>query len=242
MAITLVGSGNDRLDFGDPASFAGVTGFSFFIIHKPSSVTNDARIAGQWSDNFLFAIQDSDEIGFVVKETTGPVFYGKKTTDLNMSAGNEYRILVTVAFGSPPTIHIYVNGTDRTVAEFVGSGNVTEMSDAAQAFQVGHETSSATDGNDGDYSELAIWSRALTGLAGGEATELTVNNKLPTCIDATGRLIYLPMANTTDLTDQWGSITASLTGGANATHPTMVACGGGSSAPRVIAKFVRRIP
>lgn len=227
MAINLASTSSGRVDFGDLAGLAAQTALSFAIILKPTATFfSDDRIFSQWGTvagdrNILCALQDSVEIGFVTTDGAGS-FFGRKTTDVSMSVGTEYRILITITYGTPPVIHIYVNGTDRTLATFVGSADVAQSPDATTALQVGFETAESHQNVDGEYSEFAVWQRELNST---EAAAFTPGNQYPTCLGSTG-LIYLPMNDTTDLTDRWSSVTAALTDGSNATHPTMVNCGG----------------
>lgn len=227
MAINLASASSGRVDFGDLSGLAAQTALSFAIILKPTATffTND-RIFTQWGSvagdrNVLCNIQDSVEIGFVATDGAGG-FFGRKTTDVSMAVGTEYRVLCTIAFGSPPVIHIYVNGVDRTLAVFIGSADIAQSIDSTSALQVGFETAESNQNPDGDYAEFAVWQRELNST---EASAFTPGNQYPTCLGSTG-LIYLPMNDTTDLTDRWSSVTAALTDGSNATHPTMVNCGG----------------
>lgn len=226
MAINLASASDGRLDFGDLAGLGGQAALSCAIILTPTAALVDGRrIFHQWGASgnqlcIMCQVTDTDEVGFVVSDGSFN-FFGRKTTDLNLTNGTTYRILPTIAFGSPPTIHIYVNGVDKSLVEFVGSANVTQSLDSVGGLlQVGHESAEVTDGVDGDYAEFAIWQRVLTQ---AQADEFTLNNRYPTCCGPTG-LLYLPMNTTSDLTDRWGSVTATLTDGSNATHPTMVDC------------------
>lgn len=229
MAINLLGSADARIDFGDVAALANITEISLFVILKlTASPADGARIVSQWGNTgaeqgLLVQLTDTNEIGVAFQRNGG--YFGKKTSTLDLANGGTYRVLVTFVFGTQ-TMHIWVNGVDMALSAFVGSdGGVTQMADATSTLQYGHESDEAADGQDGDYAEAAIWSRALTSL---EAATLTTDNKYPTCVtDATGRLLYCPFATTSDLTNQWGVGGAfSLTGGSNASHPTMVACSG----------------
>jgi hypothetical protein len=228
VAINLLGSGNDRIDFGDIAALGGLTEVSLFVIVKlTANPVDGTRIVSQWGNagveqNFVIQLTDTNELGVAFQRNGG--YFGKKTSTLDLANGGTYRILVTFVFITQ-TMHIWVNGVDMALSAFVGSdGGVTVMADATSSVQYGHESDEIADGQDGDYAEAAIWSRALTG---AEAALLTTDNKYPTCVASTGQLLYCPFATTTDLTNQWGvGGTASLTGGTNASHPTMVACAG----------------
>lgn len=231
MAVNLSPASDGRFDFGDLAGVGNQGALSFSIILKPTAaVVDGSRVFHDWgvSGNelvFLAALADGDELGFVVSDGSFN-FFGRKTTDLNLTNGTTYRIVITILFGSPPVIHIYVNGVDKSLVEFIGSSNVTQSIDSPGpgTVQVGHESRESIDGVEGDYSEFAIWQRVLSQ---AQADEFTLNNHYPYCCGPAG-LLYLPMNDTTNLTDSWGGAPATLTDGSNATHPTMLACSGPS--------------
>lgn len=222
MAVNLNPALDGRFEFGDMAGVAGQTTLSFALIFKPTvTIVDGNRLFSQWggSPNFISLITDSDELGFAVSDLSFNIF-GQKTTDLNMVSGTTYRIVMTVTYGSPPVMHIYVNGVDKSLVAFLGSNNLTQSVDSTSIVTVGHEPG-GNHGVEGDYAEFAIWQRVLTPT---QANEFTVNNKYPYCCGPTG-LLYLSMTDTTTLTDQWGGVIASLTAGSNATHPSMSPCG-----------------
>ena len=223
MAIALSGLTTNNVSFGDLAGLAGQSALSFALVLKVNSLGAEPReIAHQWSTsgadrNFTIRLSNTDEIAFYVGN--GTTLFGRETTTVNFTNGNTYRIVCTVLFGSPPVMHIYVNGSEQTLTA-LASNDVTSSLDSTSAVKVGYDVLEDVNAIDGDYAEFAIWQRELTS---GQALEYTANNRYPTCCGPTG-LIYLPMTDTTTLTDQWSSVTATLTGGSNATHPTMVAC------------------
>lgn len=228
MAVNLDAETNGGFDFGDLAGLGNQSALSFSLNLRPTAgIVDGTRIFHQWGASanqlcVMCQLTDTDEIGVVVSNDAF-VFFGRKTTDLDVASGTLYRIVVTIAFGSPPTIHIYVNGIDKSLVEFVGSNNVPQSLDSVGGLlQVGRETAESTAGVEGDYSEFAIWQRVLTS---EQANEFTANNRYPSCCGPTG-LLYLPMRTQDELIDQWGGVTATLTGGGTTTHPTMVACAG----------------
>ena len=223
MAINLNSAFSAQVDFGDLASVAGLTAISFALVIKPSQFFDDDRLFSQWSGPaadaaFLCVIADTDELAFAFGDGTNR--FGVKTTDLDLTPGSTYRTVITAVCGSPPVVHIYVNGVDKTLAPFVFSADVTQLVDSASAVQVGYETAESHQSADGDYAEFAIWPRVLTP---AEADLFTLVGEYPPCCGPTG-LLYLPMRDVTDLTDRWGQVTASQTAGSNATHPAMVSC------------------
>lgn len=240
MAIYLT-DGTDNLSFGDQSFMAGLTEFTVFLAWRvqPSGTADDRDLVSQYGTvaanrAFLLSIADNDELAVYVTNgvddfPTG--FFARKTTDLNLTANVLYRILVSVAFGSPPTIRILVNGSPMALAE-IASNNVTAMANAATNLKIGAGDRGNT-AAEGDYAEFACWSRLLT----AEEEWRLGEGQPPSCItDTAGRRLYLPMANTSDLTDAWSSVTATLTGGSNGTHPALRSCGS-----RPTARFARRL-
>src|SRR6266403_951710 len=119
MAITLLGSGNDHVDYGDMSALSGITTFSIALTIKITTLAA-LRLVTQWSSAnadraFLLSADDntpaSNQLMFVVSAGGGSgTFFGRRTTALNMVAGGTYRIVATITFGSPPTMQIYANG------------------------------------------------------------------------------------------------------------------------------------
>lgn len=229
MAVNLLGASNARVDYGDIAALNGLTTLSLGLVFKATASTaSDLRLVTQWGSGgnaFVLGTVDTDELGFVVSNGGG-VFFGRKTTGLNLSNGSTYRIIVTITYGSPPTIHIWVNGTDQAVAEWVSSGDVNALLNSSEAVQVGHETADAIDGADGDYAEFAMWNVIVPDANIANITG--ANHYAADCGYSTGLFFYAPMTDTSTLDDEIGLVTGTNSSGTNATHPDVDgACGGG---------------
>lgn len=219
MAITLPGASNGSIDFGDLAALAGVTELSVAVTFLASSIADNERICGQWGSSaanrgFLVQVTDTDEIGFVLDGGGASTFFGRKTSGLNLVTGTRYRMLLTFS-ATGPTIAIYVNGSAQgSLAEFVDSDAVAAMRDSNASVQVGHESASGTDGIDADFSEFALWSRALSA---DEAIAYTKGFS-PAHLRR-GGILYSRLLNTADLVDRWGGVSPSNTAGTTAAHP-----------------------
>jgi hypothetical protein len=221
MAITLAGSGNDRVDFGDIAAIAGATAITVAVTLKPSAInaaTNN-RVIHQWASStfgaFLIQVVDTDELGFTVRN--GSSLYGPKTTALNLTAGNTYRIVARIGgLGGTKTQSIWVNGSAATTTAWF-SGSPTSIQNSTSSVQIGHETAETADGVDGDYSEAAIWLESVpdwVAEAYGQGYTALVYQK--------NQLLYAPLENTSRTNDIVGGLTGTLTGGATADHPRII--------------------
>jgi hypothetical protein len=221
MAITLAGSGNDRVDFGDIAAIAGATAITVAVTLKPSAInaaTNN-RVIHQWASStfgaFLIQVVDTDELGFTVRN--GSSLYGPKTTALNLTAGNTYRIVARIGgLGGTKTQSIWVNGSAATTTAWF-SGSPTSIQNSTSSVQIGHETAETSDGVDGDYSEAAIWLESVpdwVAEAYGQGYTALVYQK--------NQLLYAPLENTSRTNDIVGGLTGTLTGGATADHPRII--------------------
>jgi hypothetical protein len=221
MAITLAGSGNDRVDFGDIAAIAGATAITVAVTLKPSAInaaTNN-RVIHQWASStfgaFLIQVVDTDELGFTVRN--GSSLYGPKTTALNLTAGNTYRIVARIGgLGGTKTQSIWVNGSAATTTAWF-SGSPASIQNSTSSVQVGHETAETSDGVDGDYSEAAIWLESVpdwVAEAYGQGYTALVYQK--------NQLLYAPLENTSRTNDIVGGLTGTLTGGATADHPRII--------------------
>jgi hypothetical protein len=221
MAITLAGSGNDRVDFGDIAAITGATAITVAVTLKPSAInaaTNN-RVIHQWASStfgaFLIQVVDTDELGFTVRN--GSSLYGPKTTALNLTAGNTYRIVARIGgLGGTKTQSIWVNGSAATTTAWF-SGSPTSIQNSTSSVQIGHETAETSDGVDGDYSEAAIWLESVpdwVAEAYGQGYTALVYQK--------NQLLYAPLENTSRTNDIVGGLTGTLTGGATADHPRII--------------------
>jgi hypothetical protein len=221
MAITLAGSGNDRVDFGDIAAIAGATAITVAVTLKPSAInaaTNN-RVIHQWASStfgaFLIQVVDTDELGFTVRN--GSSLYGPKTTALNLTAGNTYRIVARIGgLGGTKTQSIWVNGSAATTTAWF-SGSPASIQNSTSSVQIGHETAETSDGVDGDYSEAAIWLESVpdwVAEAYGQGYTALVYQK--------NQLLYAPLENTSRINDIVGGLTGTLTGGATADHPRII--------------------
>jgi hypothetical protein len=221
MAITLAGSGNDRVDFGDIAAIAGATAITVAVTLKPSAInaaTNN-RVIHQWASStfgaFLIQVVDTDELGFTVRN--GSSLYGPKTTALNLTAGNTYRIVARIGgLGGTKTQSIWVNGSAATTTAWF-SGSPASIQNSTSSVQIGHETAETADGVDGDYSEAAIWLESVpdwVAEAYGQGYTALVYQK--------NQLLYAPLENTSRTNDIVGGLTGTLTGGATADHPRII--------------------
>jgi hypothetical protein len=221
MAITLAGSGNDRVDFGDIAAIAGATAITVAVTLKPSAInaaTNN-RVIHQWASStfgaFLIQVVDTDELGFTVRN--GSSLYGPKTTALNLTAGNTYRIVARIGgLGGTKTQSIWVNGSAATTTAWF-SGSPTSIQNSTSSVQIGHETAETSDGVDGDYSEAAIWLESVpdwVAEAYGQGYTALVYQK--------NQILYAPLENTSRTNDIVGGLTGTLTGGATADHPRII--------------------
>lgn len=228
-SVTFTASTNN-VSFGDVGTLSGLTNVTVFQIVKPSESADSRDLFGQYSSTesdkaIICFTHDTDEIGcYVTDGTTGfpSGYFARKTTDLNIASGTTYRIAVTVSFGGSPSMNIWVNGTNRTTTS-IAAGSVTSMINSTAALKVG-STDLGNNALAGDYAEFAVWNRVLSN---DEIAGLTSSNYPPSCY-ATGGLVYLPMLDTTDVDDEFGSLTATVTGGSNGTHPTMASCPGGA--------------
>ena len=219
MAVTLVGSGNDRIDFGDMSAIAGLTGMSIAITIKPSTVTAE-RIVTQWGGSgseqaFLAQCENSSgTVGFVVRGGAA-VHNGRKTGNV-LSNGATSRLLWS--WDTPGDHNIFHNGTDESLSTFIADDNVTSLTDSPNAVQVGHETDETADGIDGDYSEFAIWDHKVPDWVGLAYS----SGGFSPLFYPEGLILYSRLTNTSDTDDIIGGLAGALTGGANAAHPSMI--------------------
>lgn len=168
MAITLLGASDAQVEWsGSEAPFGfDVTGFTVVLTFKSTgTATALRRFAGQWGNNtaeqsWLLYEPVANEIGFYIRGLGIGDFIGVQTTDGPIVANAEHRIVAT--FTAPSTLTITVNGTPRATTPLPSGGTVTEVQPLVfPPTFVGREDDELADGEDGDYSEFAIWTRVL---------------------------------------------------------------------------------
>jgi hypothetical protein len=224
VAIALSGASNARVDFGDIAAIGGLAAISVAFTFKPTTaVSGTERLITQWGSPastdaaLLIATTDTDELAIIVGGAAG--LYGKKTTDVNLTSGTLYRIVMRLTISSGG-VHagagsIWVNGVSRTIAA-VFSDAVITIRNAGTSFQIGHETDEAIDGEDGEYSEVAVWGESVPDWV-CEAYGIGASPR----VYRQNGILYGPLWNTTHIWDEWGGAVGTNSSGTDADHPTM---------------------
>lgn len=181
----------------------------------PQSSPFGARLAQKWTGGtstqaMLCAINDTDEIGFLISDSGGTRF-GKKTTGLNLTGDEEYGFVFTWIAGSPGTIHIVVNGVDQAVTDWINTGNPATLNNTANDFGFGTDINNCYRG---DYTEGALWNTEVP-LEVAKAISLGASP----VIWQHGLVLYDPLSSTSDAIDIVGGREADLKGASTATSP-----------------------
>lgn len=241
MAINLLGSGNDRVDIGDQSAIGGATELSVLLTVKPAASFGANRIITQWSSGasdqafLISAISagSSSAVGFVVSGGEGiGTFRGRQTNSAIISGGTVGRLGCRWR-ASDGSTEIWQDGSSQSVSTWIANNSPASISNSSSAVQIAHETYEAFDGVDGDYSEVAIYTAYLSdddmaAYGAGFSPDLLSQG-------AMNRVVYLPLLNTSDLTDPWSGITGTLTGGSNADHSPVIYPSGVLSVVQVAA-------
>lgn len=222
MALTLLGSGNARIEHGDVSELAGATAMAVAFTIKIAGTLTGNRFCGQWGatateESFLVAINDTDEIGFVVNAGGGALF-GRKTTGLNIATSTLFRCcLIWWATGN---MELWVNGSLETDTSWF-AGTVSTLQDATTTVFVGHEATSTIDGVDGDYSEFALWAGLAADRMPSDIAKAISNGWSPQ-IWPHDAVIHDRLQSTARHFDRLDNYTSTLTGGANADSPGLI--------------------
>jgi hypothetical protein len=220
MAISLLGTNDARIDYGDIAAIAGVSALTVAATIKLSAVPTESPIMTQWSDigfanaAFFFGGRPSGAVKFLLSDGSAS-YYGKQTSSLTMVNGGLYRIIAKLnPAGNVGAI--WVNGVSETVVEFVASSSIT-IANSASPVLVGRETSSPHDGLDGEYAEVAIWTEyvpdSFCGDYGLGYSPLFYTSNL---------VFYTKLTSVSDTSDIIGNIAGINTAGTNADHPAVI--------------------
>lgn len=219
MPVTLASASDARIDFGDLASLAGVGELTFALTVTPSGTLASRRFFTQWAASgtdqaFICGAVDTDELGFCV--AGNGTFKGRKTTALNMASGTTYRMVLRwLGSVGGNTLSIFVNGSSPSVTTWIADGSPTNLNNSTCAVQIGHETKESQDGEDGDYSEFAIWLKGLS----NESCLAISKGFSPRFFRRSADLpiIYAPLENTSTLIDLWSNNTVTNSSGTNGT-------------------------
>ena len=225
MGISLTGT--QYVDFGDLSAIAEATELTIAVCVKlTASPSTSEAILGQWGSTaaaqaFLLYVIDTNEIGFVVHDATGGANWRScKTTALNIANGSTYWIIARWK-QSTNTITINVNGATPAQAA-INTDAISAIENSANVVRVGYDPSTGVDALDGDYAEVAIWTRYLTNV---EASMYGTVKPDDTSIGSGSRVTYFKATDTSTLTDEWGTATVTNHSGTDATHPTLLSPG-----------------
>ena len=220
MAINLLGSGDARLE-SSLDDTDGSTSLSVAFTVVPSAITGNLRFCGRWGplttdQGFLVASIDTNELFFGVHKSGGGfVARSHKTTGLNLANGTTYRVVCRWR-ASDQAMEIWVNGNQETTSQVDGGSPASQ--DSAVSFYVGREQSTPVDGEDGDYSEVALWTEYVPDwfcIAYGKGYS-------PEFYKTANGLHYWPLPNTSHLTDRWGVTNMTNTAGTSSSHAAVI--------------------
>lgn len=217
MPITLLGSADAKITYGDVSQLGGITtGLTVAIdVVITGGIVTDRRLCGQWGatleeDTFLLCLQDTDELAFV---THGPAeLWGIKTTGLNLVAG-PYKVCCTYNCSTEQG-KIFVNGTQQATASWFG-GTPNVLTDSTSSVYIGND-GLGTDGVDGTYSQFAIWGQVLSDAVCIAITNGTTDRST---LQASTGILYSALTSTTSANDAWNGYTGTVVGGLDVTEP-----------------------
>jgi hypothetical protein len=222
MAVNLLGSSNARVDFGNISGggLGGASQISVALTIKLTAAPGAFRLMTQWGNAaaeraYLLGCGADGSVAFVAANNAGQ-FYGKATTSLTMTNGNLYRIVAKL-HPSSNLGAIWVNGVSETVVPAIASDSLN-VGIPNRPLQIGHETDEVVDGQDGDYSEVGIWTEYVPDFfceAYGKGYAPSFYRK--------SLHFYAPLHNISHLRDRARQgFTGTNTAGTDAAHPSML--------------------
>jgi hypothetical protein len=224
MSVELLGATDGRVDYGDIAALAGKTELSIALTILPDNNPGvSKRLVSQWGNTaaseqcFLMSMPSTGarRPGLVVY--AGGNYFGRFCDNNVLTAGVLSRLLFTWKAGAPDVIHLWVDGVDQPISEWIGSDNVAGLLNSTRNVQVGHETDESADGADGDYAEFAIWGEVVPDWF---AEAYTTHGLSPRFWQSNG-ILYAPLVNASSLLDEWGGVVGSATAALDAAHPSV---------------------
>jgi len=219
MALELLNGGDARVEFGACSGVNGATQLTVSIWITPDSPkAGGTRLCGRWGsggNTWLVGTSGTgDRIEFIVSD--GSNLFGERTAASSITLGSLNRVVLRWDYnGGSPVMNAYINGSADSMTSLYG-GTVTSLNTSTSETFVGHEAAESADGIDGDYSEFAVWSTYLT-----DTQAQNISNNYAADWYPTDGVVYVPLTNTSTLTDQFNSNDGTQTGASNATHPTV---------------------
>ena len=222
-AINLLGASDATVEFGDALGTGNPTAFTVaFTWRSAASISGSLRMAGQWSgaiggsqQAWLVQTMSATNFGCIV-HGGALSYHGKQTTDNPLATTTTHRIVCTWQTGTPNTMRIWVNGVESTTSTFVGAADLSSMHDSVAETFLGREDDESVDGEDGDYSEFALWTTAVPAhVVAAYSAGISPHFFRP------GGVFYAPLANHTDLRNLWGGTSGTNTAGTSSAHPSM---------------------
>lgn len=218
MAVELLGSGNDNLDFGDHAAALAGTTLSFcFTLHVTNPVAGGNRLLTQWGNSAAkqsFLVQNPGSAKIGVGFSKGTSIFGRRSASAYINADEKINCAVSIDC-AVPTIRMYINGVNDAMEAWIG-GSDREMHQGTTNVQIGHETDEGTDGVDGDYSEIAMWDEVLS----DDVLKALSLGFSPRFFQTPNSMFYVAAVTVASLVDEIGG-SVSNTGAADATHPNV---------------------
>jgi hypothetical protein len=216
VAIALTTTG--KVDYGDLAAIDGLTALSVCLTIKLAGSVAGVRFMSKWgntipgTDQAFLISRSTADIGWLVSANQRRV----TTTTGLVTAGALLR-LVFRWNTSGDLITVWANGVAQTTGAATGT-DPASINTTTTSVQIGQQSAESQAAVDGDYAEAALFGRYLTD------EEATAYGKgvSPARLGRSNRILYARLLNTTDLTNLWAGTAGALTGGANATHPTMI--------------------
>lgn len=233
MAVQLIGSNGDKLSWGELKNAAGLTGISFaFTIKLLADIGDGVRIFNQWSNEgseeaFGTSGTGVNELGFVLQLANPLGLVGRRTASAIGSNGDTLRILMKTTRGSTGDtgFQIWINGIKvPTVTWFGVSWTERFINDASSDLSACLDFSNVL-GQDGVYSEFAVWDREVP-----DQAAIDYGNEISPLDYPDGLLLYTSAA-TAPFVDDVGGHILTLTGGTVIPGTPYPPSGGGGLPP-----------
>ncbi len=162
MTPILFDATTDKVDYGDIAGVAGATALTVALSFWTPSAFVDARNwCGSWDDvnqNAFILVQNgtSGTIGWAV--ANGSNNLGKQTAANALATNTFYRLCVS--WSTTTTMELYLNGSAVTLNSWFSTGTVNSIANSTEPVSLGK--TATHNAHFGEYSDFAIWTRALS--------------------------------------------------------------------------------
>lgn len=213
MAV-LANAGSDKVDFGTPTVFNGLTSITVAIIFRSADAgANNEDLLGNFGGGTSGFRVAQVFGGWLWQVANAGVYRSHFTTGSTIGTGTLHRLVFR--WQATETLAIFENSTSP-VADNGFNGGTPASLGTGGSLVIGN--TAGIGAHDGESAEFAVWGTLLPDSICGA---ISGGGYSPGIFRQNG-LFYCPLWNTANLRDLWGGLTGTPTSMGDAPHPYVI--------------------